>query len=127
MVDLGFMPQPVPLGTVLGMRINEMALHGWDVEVALDPGAQLSEEAAGLVVEHFASTMAFLLGFTGQARAGADPARDRRTTRSSSTTRASGSPRASPTRARRSTVRSSRRSGCSPAGSRPSTRPRASR
>ena len=33
---------------------------------ALDPGAQLSEEAAGLVVEHFASTMAFLLGFTGK-------------------------------------------------------------
>ena len=38
MVDLGFMPQPVPLGTVLGMRINEMALHGWDVEVGARPG-----------------------------------------------------------------------------------------
>jgi uncharacterized protein (TIGR03083 family) len=66
MVDLGFMPQPVPLGTVLGMRINEIALHGWDVEVAFDPGAQLSEESAGLVVEHFATTMTFLLGFTGK-------------------------------------------------------------
>jgi uncharacterized protein (TIGR03083 family) len=66
MVDLGFLPQPVPLGTVLGMRINEIALHGWDVEVAFDAGAQLSEESARLVLEHLASTMTFLLGFTGK-------------------------------------------------------------
>jgi uncharacterized protein (TIGR03083 family) len=68
MVDLGFLPQPVPLATVLGMRINEVALHGWDVDVALDPGAQLSEEAAELIAEHFARTMSFLLGFTGQPK-----------------------------------------------------------
>jgi len=65
MVDLGFLPQPVPLATVLGMRINEVALHGWDVDVALDPGAGLTEESAELVLEHMASTMSFLLGFTG--------------------------------------------------------------
>jgi uncharacterized protein (TIGR03083 family) len=69
MVDLGFLPQPVPLATVLGMRINEVALHGWDVDVALDPAAQVSEEAAGLVAEHFASTMAFLLGFSSRSDA----------------------------------------------------------
>ena len=66
MVDLGFMPQPVPLATVLGMRINELALHGWDLDVAFDPGAQLTDEAAGLVAEHLATTMAFLLGFTAR-------------------------------------------------------------
>jgi len=66
MVDLGFLPQPVPLATVLGMRINEVALHGWDVDVALDPAAHLSEEAAGIVLEHFASSMAFMLAFTGK-------------------------------------------------------------
>ena len=27
MVDLGFLPQPVPLATTLGMRLNEVALH----------------------------------------------------------------------------------------------------
>lgn len=69
MVDLGFLPQPVPLATVLGMRINEIALHAWDVDVALDPAAQVSEEAADLIAEHFASTMSFLLGFTGKADA----------------------------------------------------------
>lgn len=66
MVDLGFLPQPVPLATVLGMRINEVALHGWDVDVALDPAAQLSEESAEIILEHFASSMAFMLAFTGK-------------------------------------------------------------
>lgn len=66
MVDLGFLPQPVPLATVLGMRINEVALHGWDVDVAFDPKAQLTEEAAELVIEHFATSMSFLLGFSGR-------------------------------------------------------------
>lgn len=66
MVDLGFLPQPVPLATVLGMRINEVALHGWDVDVAFDPQAQLTAEAAELVIEHFATSMSFLLGFSGR-------------------------------------------------------------
>jgi uncharacterized protein (TIGR03083 family) len=66
MVDLGFLPQPVPLATVLGMRINEMALHAWDVEVALDPAAEVSDEAAGLIAEHYVATMSFMLGFTGR-------------------------------------------------------------
>ncbi len=66
MVDLGFLPQPVPLATVLGMRLNELALHGWDVDVALDPGARLTDEAAELVLEHLASTMTFMLGFVGK-------------------------------------------------------------
>lgn len=66
MVDLGFLPQPVPLATVLGMRINEVALHGWDVEVAFDPDAEVSDEAGGLVAEHYVATMSFLLGYTGK-------------------------------------------------------------
>ena len=66
MVDLGFLPQPVPLATSLGMRVNELALHGWDVDVAFDPAAQVSEESAEVITEHFASTMSFLLGFTGK-------------------------------------------------------------
>lgn len=66
MVDLGFLPQPVPLATLLGMRINEVSLHGWDVDVALDPHAQLTDEAASLVIEHFATSLSFLLGFSGR-------------------------------------------------------------
>jgi uncharacterized protein (TIGR03083 family) len=66
-IDLGFMPQPVSLGTVVGMRLNEQTLHGWDVRVGLDPAASLSEESAALLAEHFGSTMTFLLGFVGKA------------------------------------------------------------
>lgn len=73
-IDLGFMPEPVPLATVLGMRLNEQTLHGWDVEVGLDPAAALSEESAALLAEHFSSTMSFLLGFVGKPE-GVGPAR----------------------------------------------------
>ena len=66
-VDLGFLPQPVPLTTSLGMRLNETALHAWDVEVGLDRSAELSEESARLLLDHFGSTMTFLLGFVGKA------------------------------------------------------------
>jgi uncharacterized protein (TIGR03083 family) len=65
-IDLGFMPQPLPVATTLGMRLNEAALHGWDVEVGLDPAATLSEASAALVAEHLSSTMTFLLGFVGK-------------------------------------------------------------
>ena len=44
----------MPLATALGMRLNEQALHGWDVEVGLDPAAQLTDESAALLAEHFA-------------------------------------------------------------------------
>jgi uncharacterized protein (TIGR03083 family) len=66
MIDLGFLPQPVPLATALGMRLNEQTLHAWDVEVALDPAAALSDEAAALLARHFSETMTFLLGFVGK-------------------------------------------------------------
>jgi uncharacterized protein (TIGR03083 family) len=66
-IDLGFLPQPVPLATSLGMRLNEAALHAWDVEVGLDPQAALSEESARLILRHYTETMTFLLGFVGTA------------------------------------------------------------
>jgi uncharacterized protein (TIGR03083 family) len=65
-VDLGFMPQPVSLATSLGMRLNEVALHGWDAEVGVDPAAALSDESAALLARHHAETMPFLLGFAGK-------------------------------------------------------------
>jgi uncharacterized protein (TIGR03083 family) len=66
-VDLGFLPAPIPLATPLAMRLNEETLHGWDARVGLDPAAVLSDEAADLVVRHYAGSMAFMLGFTGKA------------------------------------------------------------
>ncbi len=66
-VDLGFLPQPVPLATALGMRLNEAALHAWDVEAGLDPAAPLSDDSAALLARHFTETMDFMLGFIGKA------------------------------------------------------------
>jgi uncharacterized protein (TIGR03083 family) len=73
-IDLGFLPQPVPLVTLAGMRLNEAALHGWDVEVGLDPEAGLSEASAALQARHLSETMSFLLGFVGKPD-GVGPAR----------------------------------------------------
>jgi hypothetical protein len=66
-VDLGFLPEPVPLVVALGMRLNELANHGWDVRVGLDPTAEVTAETAALLVELFAGPLAFLLGFTGKS------------------------------------------------------------
>ena len=49
------------------MRLNEVALHGWDVRVGVDPNAALSEESAEILMEQFTGGMSFMLGFLGKA------------------------------------------------------------
>ncbi|MFL6161335.1 MAG: maleylpyruvate isomerase family mycothiol-dependent enzyme [Jatrophihabitantaceae bacterium] len=73
-VQLGFLPAPLPLAGYAGMRLNEVAHHSWDVRVSLDPGAAIAADIAELLAEHFATDLAFLLGFTGKADALAQPA-----------------------------------------------------
>lgn len=73
-VDLAFLPAPLRLASVAGMRLNESSLHSWDVRVAFDPAAALSAEAAQLLAEHLAGGVGFLIGFTGKADALAKPA-----------------------------------------------------
>lgn len=68
-IDLGFLPAPVPLATLAGMRLNEAAQHSWDVRVALDPSAVIDAETATVLAEHFAGDLRFLLGFTSKADA----------------------------------------------------------
>lgn len=75
MIDISFLPQPVPLVVALGMRLNEVANHGWDVRVALDPSAEVSEVSSAVLVEHFAGPLAFLLGFSGKADPVSSPVR----------------------------------------------------
>ncbi len=67
LIDLGFLPQPVPLVVALGMRLNEVANHTWDVRVGIDPSASLDAGSAELLVELFRGPLAFLLGFSGHA------------------------------------------------------------
>lgn len=66
-VDLGFLPEPVSLTTLLGMRLVESVHHTWDVHAAFDLDATLPADVAPLLAEHYAGGLAFLLGFTGKA------------------------------------------------------------
>ena len=67
MIDLGFLPEPVPLVVALGMRLNEVANHVWDVRVGLDPAAEIDETSAAVLIELYQGPLAFLLGFSGKA------------------------------------------------------------
>lgn len=73
-IDLGFLPAPAPLTTFLAMRLSESTLHGWDVWVAHDPEATLDPEAAALLLDHYADSFGFMLGFIGRADALPEPA-----------------------------------------------------
>ena len=44
-IDLGFLPEPVDVATSAAFRLNEFALHSWDVRVASDPAAVVAAEA----------------------------------------------------------------------------------
>lgn len=67
LIDLGFLPEPVPLLVALGMRLNEVANHAWDVRVGVDTSATVDPESADLLVELFGGPLSFLLGFTAKA------------------------------------------------------------
>ena len=75
LIDLGFLPEPVPLLAALGMRLNEVAAHSWDVRVGLDPSAGINPDSAALLVELYAGPLAFLLGFAAKPDRLAEPAR----------------------------------------------------
>jgi len=73
-IDLGFLPAPLSVAAVAGMRLNETAQHSWDVRVALDPDATIPRDTAQLMAEHLAGDLQFMTGFIGKADALATPA-----------------------------------------------------
>ena len=75
MIDVGFLPEPVPLEVALGMRLNEVAAHAWDVRVGLDPEAGIDPESAALLLELYAGPLGFLLGFAAKPDQIAEDAR----------------------------------------------------
>jgi uncharacterized protein (TIGR03083 family) len=58
-VDLVFLPQPVDVAFLVGMRLSEMGLHRWDVEAAFDPSAMV----AGYVVPFILARLPMFAGF----------------------------------------------------------------
>ena len=49
-VDMGFLPAPVEVATAARLRLNELALHSWDVRVAFDEQATLAPEATAALL-----------------------------------------------------------------------------
>ena len=74
-VEVGRLPQPVPLETAAAMPLNEVAHHGWDVRVGLDPSATLDEAAADVLLTLYAGPLAIMLGFTTKPDELSEPAR----------------------------------------------------
>ena len=46
MVDVGFLPEPVAVGFIAAMRLGEVGLHRWDIEVMRNPAATVASYVA---------------------------------------------------------------------------------
>ena len=73
-IEIGFLPEPMTLASFAGMRLNEAAMHGWDVRIALDPAATVDADTSEVLLEHLAGGLGFVLGFGGKADQVSDPA-----------------------------------------------------
>jgi uncharacterized protein (TIGR03083 family) len=65
-VPLPFLPEPADVALYVGMRLNEDALHGWDVAVAYDDKAEISSDTAEVLLEVLRGPLSFMLGYTGK-------------------------------------------------------------
>ncbi|MEV4747219.1 maleylpyruvate isomerase N-terminal domain-containing protein [Streptosporangium sp. NPDC049248] len=65
-VKLGFLPAPADVALVAGMRLNEAALHSWDVRVAFDPAAVVAPDTAGVLTDLYSGPLDFMVGFMGR-------------------------------------------------------------
>lgn len=72
-VDLGFLPEPVPLVTALGMRLSEVANHSWDVRVGVDPDARVEAGSAEVLLDLLAGPVGFMLSFLAKPAELANP------------------------------------------------------
>jgi uncharacterized protein (TIGR03083 family) len=64
-IDLGFLPEPVDVATSVNFRLNEFALHSWDVRSVYDPTATVAGDAAAELVDQSGA----LIGWIGRGNA----------------------------------------------------------
>ncbi len=65
-INLGFLPAPVDLATLTGMRLNEALFHAWDVRVAFDAQATIPGSLAEVLLQQFSGPVSFFLRFLGK-------------------------------------------------------------
>lgn len=66
-LPIGFLPAPATVATFAGLRLNEVAHHSWDVRVATDSSAGLSDASTSALLEQLSGDLAVLVGFAGKA------------------------------------------------------------
>ncbi len=62
-------PLELPFDGFVGMRLNEHALHTWDIEVTIDPTATVPAESAAHIVDNLELIARFTARPTGSTRA----------------------------------------------------------
>jgi uncharacterized protein (TIGR03083 family) len=67
-VNFSFGPMTIDFARLVSMRLNEHALHTWDVEVALDPSATIGPEATEQVIDQLGLMAGYLGKATGSER-----------------------------------------------------------
>ena len=70
-VDLGFLPEPIDVATMVTFRLSEHALHTWDVHVAFDHAAVIAPYMVPFLTEHMSRLAAWTArpaGRTGRVR-----------------------------------------------------------
>jgi uncharacterized protein (TIGR03083 family) len=65
-IGVSYLPEPISVATFAGLRLDESALHGWDVRVGVDPDAELHPASARLLAELFADQIGFMLAFVAK-------------------------------------------------------------
>lgn len=58
-IDLGYTPAPIDVAAAAGMRLNEFALHSWDIRVGFDPAAALAPEATEILLDGVGGLLAW--------------------------------------------------------------------
>ena len=62
-VDVGFLPAPIDVGFFVGLRSSEVALHGWDIDVAFDKTATVR----AFLVPYVLNRLPLFAGFFAQS------------------------------------------------------------
>lgn len=66
-IDLGVLPMPVDIALCADLRLSEMALHRWDVEVPFDAQARVSDYLVPVVLERLPLFAGFFAKPIGRA------------------------------------------------------------
>jgi uncharacterized protein (TIGR03083 family) len=50
-LDLAYLPAPIDVGFLAAMRLSEVGLHAWDIDVAFDPAARVEQHLVPFILQ----------------------------------------------------------------------------